>query len=315
MNQDLVGFAFGAGLVAALNPCGFAMLPAYLALVIGKGAGRPLAIVRAMAATVAMTAGFLAVFGVFGLLTVSLASTVQRYTPFVTVLIGIALVALGLWLLSGRELSLLMPKPLLSGRDWAPTARLGSMFGYGMSYAVTSLSCSVGPFLAITGAGIRGGTVLETVSVYLSYAAGFTLVVGALAIATAFASSALTERFRRMVPHVNRIGGALLVVVGLYIGYYGCYEVRLLHGDGNPADPVIAAAGRVQGAVAGWVRQNGGWPWLLALLLLVLGTLVRTRCTRLPRHSGRNERPVSRPLGSSRSASRDSADTGDPPDD
>ena len=301
--------------MAALNPCGFAMLPAYLALVIGEGTGRPLAIVRAMAATVAMTAGFLAVFGVFGMLTVSVASTVQRYTPFVTVLIGIALVALGLWLLSGRELPLLMPKPLLSDRDWAPTARLGSMFGYGMSYAVTSLSCSVGPFLAITGAGIHGGTVLETVSVYLSYAAGFTLVVGALAIATAFASSALTERFRRLVPHVNRIGGALLVLVGLYIGYYGWYEVRLFHGNGNPADPVIAAAGRVQGAVAGWVRQNGVWPWLLALLLLMLGALVRTRCTRVPGHSGRTDPPVSRPRGSSRSAPRDSADPNDPPDD
>jgi cytochrome c biogenesis protein CcdA len=35
VDQDLVGLAFGAGLVAALNPCGFAMLPAYLALVVG----------------------------------------------------------------------------------------------------------------------------------------------------------------------------------------------------------------------------------------------------------------------------------------
>ena len=34
MDQDLVGLAFAAGLVAALNPCGFAMLPAYLALVV-----------------------------------------------------------------------------------------------------------------------------------------------------------------------------------------------------------------------------------------------------------------------------------------
>ena len=34
VDQDLVGLAFAAGLVAALNPCGFAMLPAYLALVV-----------------------------------------------------------------------------------------------------------------------------------------------------------------------------------------------------------------------------------------------------------------------------------------
>ena len=30
MNSELIGLAFAAGMVAAFNPCGFAMLPAYL---------------------------------------------------------------------------------------------------------------------------------------------------------------------------------------------------------------------------------------------------------------------------------------------
>ncbi len=30
-----VGYAFGAGMVSAVNPCGFAMLPAYLSLYLG----------------------------------------------------------------------------------------------------------------------------------------------------------------------------------------------------------------------------------------------------------------------------------------
>ncbi len=81
-----MGLAFGAGLVAALNPCGFAMLPAYLALVVrGQGVGRRAAVGRAVTATAAMAVGFLTVFGGFGILTVSAASTVQRYLPYVTV--------------------------------------------------------------------------------------------------------------------------------------------------------------------------------------------------------------------------------------
>lgn len=32
-----LGFAVAAGLVAALNPCGFAFLPGYLALVVAGG--------------------------------------------------------------------------------------------------------------------------------------------------------------------------------------------------------------------------------------------------------------------------------------
>jgi cytochrome c biogenesis protein CcdA len=279
VQQDLVGLAFAAGLVAALNPCGFAMLPAYLALVVRSSdegdAAR--AVGRAVAATAAMTLGFLAVFGTFGFLTVSVASTVQRYMPYVTVLVGIALVALGIWLTSGRELIMLLPNRLADNVSRVPTRRLGSMFGYGVGYAIASLSCTVGPFLAVTGASVGATSTIGRLWVYVAYAAGFALVVGALAVAVALAGSALVERMRRILPYVNRIGGAVLILVGIYVSYYGYYEVRLFNANGNPADPVIAAAGRLQAAIAGWVHQHGAWPWIAVLGVLVLTGALRGR--------------------------------------
>jgi cytochrome c biogenesis protein CcdA len=273
MDRGLIGLAFAAGLVAALNPCGFAMLPAYLLLVVrGQQSGdrRGLApLGRALAATVGMALGFLTVFGLFGALTISAASTVQRYLPYGTVAIGVVLVALGVWLLSGRELTALTPRP--HGPRWAPTVRLGSMYGYGVSYAIASLSCTIGPFLAVTAAGFRGGSVVTGVSIYLAYVAGLTLVVGVLAIAAATASSALVDRLRRVLPFVNRISGALLVLVGLFVGYYGVYELRLFSAKANPEDAVITSAGRLQGALAGWVHQHGVLPWAVALFVLVAG--------------------------------------------
>jgi cytochrome c biogenesis protein CcdA len=272
VDQDLVGLAFAAGLVAALNPCGFAMLPAYLALVVrGERSDALTALGRAVAATAAMALGFVAVFGTFGLLTVAAAATVQRYLPYITVTIGIALVALGIWLALGRELGALIP---MARARWAPTTRLGSMFGSGLSYAVASLSCTVGPFLAVTGAAVGSASTMGRLLVYVAYAAGFTLVVGALAVAAALTSSAVTDRIRRIVPYVNRISGVLLVAVGLYVGYYGLYEIRLFTGSGGPEDAVIRAAGRVQGAIAGWVHQHGAWPWLLAVAVLLVVAFV-----------------------------------------
>lgn len=272
MDQGLVGLAFAAGLVAALNPCGFAMLPAYLLLVVrGRRPGERSAAAatgRALAATVGMALGFLTVFGVFGALTVSAATTVQRYLPYATALVGVVLIVLGAWLLSGRELSALASRPL--GPRWAPTVRLGSMYGYGISYAVASLSCTIGPFLAVTAAGLRGGSTVTGVAIYLSYSAGLTLVVGVLAVAAATASTAMVDRLRRILPFVNRIGGALLVLAGLYVAYYGSYEVRLFGANGNPRDAVITAVGRLQGATAGWVHQHGIWPWVMAVLALAV---------------------------------------------
>lgn len=270
MDHSLVGLAFAAGMVAALNPCGFAMLPAYLTLVVDReNAGQLAAAGRALAATTAMAAGFLTVFGLFGLLTVSVASTLQRYLPYVTVVIGVALAGLGIWLLCGRELATLRWNPPGGSRRWAPTARLGSMFGYSVSFAFASLSCTIGPFLAVTGTSFRGGGLVDGVLVYLAYAAGIALVVGALALAVALAGSALIDRVRRVLPHINRISGALLVVVGLYVGYYGLYEVRLFAADGSPRDPVIDAAGRLQRALAGWVYEHGAWPWILLAAVLI----------------------------------------------
>ncbi len=275
MDQSLLSLAFAAGLVAALNPCGFAMLPAYLVLVVrGEGAGDSgmAAVARALAATAGMGLGFLTVFGLFGALTIPAAATVQRYLPYAVVAIGIVLVALGIWLLFGRELTLLIPRH--SGGRGTPTARLGSMYGYGVSYAITSLSCTVGPFLAVATAGLRRGSAIGGVSIYLAYIAGLTLVVGALAVAASVASSRVVNRLRRILPYVNRISGALLIIVGLYVGYYARYEIRLRDANGPQPDTFLAAAGRVQGTLAGWVHQHGAWPWVLAFAVVIAGVLV-----------------------------------------
>lgn len=281
MGPSGLGLAFGAGLVAALNPCGFAMLPAYLTLVVrGSESGGGSALGRATAATAAMAVGFVAVFGTFGFLAVSVADTAQRYMPYATVMIGIALAALGVWQLTGREVKVPIRDPLTWGGRWGPTAALGSMFAYGVSYALASLSCTVGPFLAVTGIGV--GSAGGGLPAVMAYTAGLTLVVGTLAVAAALAGSTLVQRLRRIVPYVNRISGGLLVLVGAYVAYYGWFELRLFAGA-DPRDPVIAAAGRLQGALAGWVHRSGAWPWLVVLAVLLLGAALwsgRRRRTR-----------------------------------
>lgn len=287
MDGDLTALAFGAGLVAAVNPCGFAMLPGYLVLVIGPGADATRAVGRALAATLAMTLGVLAVFASFGVLTVSVAGAVQRYVPFATVVIGVLLVGLGGWLLAGRSLAV----PLRPGSRWAPTARLGSMLGYGIGFGLASLSCTVGPFLAVTAGAARGESWAQVALVYLAYAAGFAVLVGALAVSLALANSTLLDRMRRILPYVNRFGGALLILVGLYVGYYGIYEIRLFHTGAGPDDPAVSAAGRLQGALAGWVHGHGGWPWLVLTAAVIVATVVLTLVRRAARSRRRSAPP------------------------
>ena len=63
-----------------------------------QDSSRPVALTRALVATVAMSAGFLTVFGVFGLLISPLIASAQKFLPFATVVIGVLLIALAGWL-------------------------------------------------------------------------------------------------------------------------------------------------------------------------------------------------------------------------
>lgn len=272
-----LSFALGAGLVAALNPCGFAFLPGYLGLVIAdsRDTSRPVALARAGAATVTMSAGFLTVFGIFGLAVSPLIASAQKYLPFATVVIGVLLLAMGGWLLTGRDISVLLPNA-----GGTPTARLGSMYGYGVGYAVASLSCTIAPFLAVISTTFHRGSTLAGVLAFVAYAAGMSITVGVAALAVALAGSSATSALRRVLPYVSRIAGMIVLLTGLYVTYYGYYEIRLYFAGADADDPVIHAAGAVQSWLADRVDALGVWPLLGAAALLVSVSIVSIRRTR-----------------------------------
>ncbi|WP_024440971.1 cytochrome c biogenesis CcdA family protein [Mycobacterium sp. UM_WGJ] len=266
-----LSFALGAGLVAALNPCGFAFLPGYLGLVIAtsRDTSRPVALARAALATMVMATGFLTVFGIFGLAVSPLIASAQKYLPFATVVIGVALLSTGVWLLAGREIPLLLP-----GRAGGiPTARLGSMYGYGVGYAMASLSCTIAPFLAVISTTFRQGSTVAGVLAFIAYAVGMSITVGVAALAVAVAGSAASSALRRVLPYVGRVAGVIVLLTGLYVSYYGYYEIRLYFAEGDAHDPVVGAAGAVQSWLADQVDALGVWPLLGAIVALVAGAL------------------------------------------
>ncbi|ABL79531.1 MULTISPECIES: cytochrome c biogenesis CcdA family protein [unclassified Nocardioides] len=270
MTSETLAFALAAGTLAAVNPCGFAMLPAYLSLFVAAGPGEArrstvAAVGRALAATGSMTLGFVAVFGVFGLALTPVASTVQRWLPVATVVIGMVLFVMGLLLLAGRNLTLHVPFLRLS-KD--PVASPLAMALYGVSYAVASLGCTIGPFLVVTATTFRAGNTLNGVAAYATYALGMGLVVGVLAIGAALMSNTAAGILRRLTPYLTRLSGVLLVVAGGYVGWYGWYELRVYAGDATD-DPVVSTASDIQSRIAAWVDQLGVPVFAAALALLI----------------------------------------------
>jgi cytochrome c biogenesis protein CcdA len=245
--------AFSAGLVTAINPCGFAMLPAYLSFFLGtedESTDAHSGVGRALRVGLAVTIGFMLVFGLMGFAITVLSLQVYEHLPWITVVIGIGLVALGVAMLLGFEPNLRVPRLDKGGRD----RTLSSMVLFGISYAIASLSCTLPVFLAVVGFE-RDGLLAGTLQ-YLVYALGMGLVLTVLTVAMALARHSLVRGLRSAGQYVGRVSGGLLILAGAYVAYYGWYELSVLDGNldaGGPADRVNA----LQADVTSWIRDVG----------------------------------------------------------
>jgi cytochrome c biogenesis protein CcdA len=271
-----LALALTAGILATFNPCGFALLPAYLTSIIltkeEPGAAATAPYFRAMRFAIAFSLGLLVIFAAVGLLVFPISYAVQEYLPFVTGFMGLVLIVLGALLLWGK--SPIMAKFL--NPNIAPGRSFMTQFGYGVTYALASLSCTIGPFLAITTGAIQQQSLLQLLAVFSSYSLGMAATVFVLAAITAAAKQTVLKRIRQAYPIIEKGTALLLILVGSYFLLYAWYELQLYQGL-NFENPVIEAVTRLQGQVASFVGTTGPWPFLVVALGILITVLFLKR--------------------------------------
>ncbi len=310
MLEGPFALAFGAGMVATINPCGFAMLPAYLSYFLGSDdhdsgtatrASDP-GLGRAAVVGTCVTAGFVVVFALVGSIISNLSRALLDYVPYVTVVIGFALIALAIAMLFGFEPVLRLPK-LEKGTG---SRELGSMFVFGVSYAVASLGCTISPFLAVTATTFRHQSFASGVATFAMYGLGMGVVVISLTVYTALARNGLVRWLRRAMPYVNRVAAVLLLLSGAYITYYGIYEIRANRSDTVVDDPVVSYFTELQGRVSTWVQNVGAVR--LGLLLSLCTVAVIAAFVAIRRENGDRRDQGASDQGASRDTVHSPAD-------
>lgn len=282
MIEAPLAIAFATGMLATVNPCGFAMLPAYLGFFLGlegNDRGVQASVARSLGVGLSVSAGFLAVFSVVGLAIYHLSASIDRYTPWATMIIGAVLVVLGIAMLRGYEPVVQLPKLNRGGRE-----RTGqSMFVFGVSYAIASISCALPLFTSAVAGTFRRENLLSSLAVFVAYSLGMTLVLLALTVSMGMARQSIVKGLRRALPYVTRVSGALLVVAGAYLAHYGWYEMRVRDGEGTDSWAVDTVTGW-SSSIARWVDSVGSTRLglllalaLLAVLTLTFGTRARSR--------------------------------------
>jgi cytochrome c biogenesis protein CcdA len=257
------------------------MLPAYLSYFLGlegdDDADR--SVLRALAVGLTVTAGFVAVFAVIGYVIENVSREVRDALPYATVVIGLGLVALAVAMLRGFQPILRLPK-LQKGTG---SRELSSMFLFGVSYAVASLSCTIATFLALTSTTFRNESLVSGVAVFVVYALGMGSLVVFLTIATALAKTSVARGMRRVLPFVHRVSALFLLASGLYVAYYGWYEIRIR--DEIRRDPVVDYFTERQAQLSNWIADVGPTRLGMALGLVIAAAVAAPLLNRRRRHS------------------------------
>ncbi len=260
--------SFIRGLVAAVNPCGFILLPTYLMYFLGLEGARPgtqrATLRRALLVSASLSVGFLAVFLVAGAISYNFTTWINENSKYATVVIGVTLLVLGIAMLFGYKLPFMTPN-VRTGDTTERTVR--AMFVFGIAYAIASIGCTIGLFIATVFSTSAREGVIAGVGNVLAYGAGMALLVSALTIALAFANTSLLKVLRSGMPYVDRIAAAFVVLSGMYLLWY-FYWVDLRE-DG---DPITDWALDRQAQATRFLDDN--WRAVAVVLVVVVGAAI-----------------------------------------
>ncbi len=201
------GLAAGAGVATFFSPCAYALLPGYVGYYVAATGDEQPPLSGAILRGGAATAGVIVVFATLALLAVAIQQSIEAYLPTVELLVGVALVALGVALAAD-----LGPRPHVSLPERRTTV-LG-FGGFGALYALAAAGCVAPLFLSIVFQSVALPTA-QTIGVLGVYAGTFGALMLATTVLTAIGHGVGVGRVALPARRLARIGGGVLVLAGL----------------------------------------------------------------------------------------------------
>jgi cytochrome c-type biogenesis protein len=223
-----VGYAFAAGMVASVNPCGVLMLPNYVFFQLrteGASASAARPALRALLIAAVVTAGFILIFAAVGIVIAAGGRWLVTVFPYVGIVLGAGMVGLGVWILvSGRTLSILGGGRVAVDRQQS----LGNAFLFGITYAVGSLNCTLPIFLVVVGTSLAGEGLLFSFGQFIGYALSMGTVIFAVTIGAALFRWAMGRWMRLVTPYIHRVSAMFVIGAGAYLVYYWVFQTGLV---------------------------------------------------------------------------------------
>ena len=231
-------FAYVAGVLAAFNPCGFAMLPGWVGYFLATGERHEsdmlARLLGALWVGTVMSLGFIFMFGLVAMLAVGGSVILNRVLPLVDLALAAGLAALGAYLLTGATPpGLSLPRP-----TGTPRRSARGMFVYGLGYGIATLSCVMPVFLVALGVSTSGGPSARAAG-FIGFSLGIMSVILLVTILASLTKGA-AERLRVASRYVSVLSGALLIGAAAYIAWREIPLAAITIGLQEPPPRIVA---------------------------------------------------------------------------
>ncbi len=245
-------YSFMLGMLAAVNPCGFVLLPAYLLYFLGIDGGpqhlsrAPLQ--RALRVSASVSAGFLLVFLVVGTISRLFTQWIELRAKYAGFVIGLILIVLGIAMLLGWKPSFTTSMPGAK-RDHSTRA----MFVFGIGYAIASIGCTIGLLTtAILGSIGTNGFVSGVISITM-YGLGMSLLVTALTVTLAAAKTGVARVLKRSLRYIDKVAAVFISLTGIYLTWYWYGAIS----ERGSLGTVVSRVENWQNSVSLWLQRQG----------------------------------------------------------
>lgn len=226
ISVELVSLAFSAGLVAFLNPCGFAMLPVYVTYYFKNEGLEKSSLPRRLFASLLfglmVSLGFVFVYSTIGVIISYIGRGLLRYVGWFDLAVGILLIIIGIIYLFNLNSKISFHKLTNFGERLKANKlnnKYGSFFLYGVGFALASLGCVLPIFLLVVTAAIEAGGILNGILIFLIYAAGKSSFMLMFSAGVAISKTLIEKTLNQWLPYVYRFGSLVVIFAGIYLIY------------------------------------------------------------------------------------------------
>ncbi|MCY0892315.1 MAG: hypothetical protein OWR52_02225 [Acidibacillus sp.] len=203
----------GAGVMAAFNPCGVAMLPSYILHLLG---GKERKTMDGLWAGILMTLGFLLIFLVAGILAMVFSAFLGIATAWIAFAVGILFIIVGILMFFGKNVLGFHIDPKWNMKE----GRRTTFFLYGIAYALGSLGCTLPLFSVLVLSSFHSGGFVSGMTDFVLYALGMGFIVTVISLASTISQQIAIEWVRKSARWMGKLSAVITLGTGIYLVIY-----------------------------------------------------------------------------------------------